>query len=333
MTTLRSGLLSALALSAFTVASWAAEPPTKVKNLMPEFWAFQDEVPTLERADRILRRFRDGVIEPNRDIYSKAEFKDATTDEALLTYLQGLGPDLPAMRTLSDGLEARTRQVLERFKRQFPRFDGKLTIVFLPTFNRFDGRFTRLLEEPVVLLGPDAIARSRNDSADFEVVLAHEIFHAHHARMNSSLYRDEAMPLYARIWIEGLATYASEQVNPQATSAQLIGDAATPADRGPMGPMADMVRNSFDSMDPNEQSKFLTYTAATGVPGRAGHVVGYEVAKGLAAKYSLNDLTGLRGGKLRTLMRRQLDEMSVRTAMAQRGSGPKPEPLAGGPRR
>jgi hypothetical protein len=164
------------------------------------------------------------------------------------------------------------------------------------------------------LFGLDAIARFRGATANWRVLLAHELFHAHHARINAALYREEPTPLYVRIWMEGLASYVSSRIVPEASSQQIIGDGASGADRNPalMGPVTTMIRGSLDSTNPAEQDKFLTYSAATsGIPVRAGYLVGFDIAKALSAKMSMNDLAALRGGKLRTLMSKQLEQMSA----------------------
>jgi hypothetical protein len=260
-----------------------------------------------------VRRFREQIIDPNRDIYSRPEFKDAITDEGIANYLKEVAADLPAMRTLSDNLELRTRAVLDRFKQQFPRFDSRITIVYLPSLYRIEGQYTRILDQPTVLLGLDVIARFRGSDADFGVLLAHELFHAHHARLNAALYREEPSPLYVRIWMEGLAAYVSELVNPQASSLQIIGDAMAPIDRSAalVGPVAEMIRLDLDSVDAADQARFLTYTAGTGAPNRSGYLVGYEIAKALAAKSSVSELAAVRGAKLRNIMRRQLEQISA----------------------
>lgn len=322
-------MLGGLVLTALTVVAQAADAPDdlKIKNLMPEFWSFQDQAPKLQKADRILRQFREQIIEPNRDIYSRPEFKDAITDAGILEYLKAVSADLPAMRTLSNDLEPLAREMAKKLKAEFPRFDTRVTLVFLPTLHQVDGEYARIVDQPTLLFGLDAIARFRGSTANWRVLLAHELFHAHHARTNAALYREEPTPLYVRIWMEGLASYVSSRIVPEATSQQIIGDAVSSADRDPasMGPVATLIRGSLDSTNPLEQDKFLTYSAATsGIPVRAGYVVGFEIAKALSAKMSLNDLTGLRGGKLRTLMSKQLEQMSADYLARQGSAAPGP---------
>jgi hypothetical protein len=335
MTTLRGArLLAGLLLTALTALSHAADAPfeaLKIKNMMPDFWAFEDQVPQLQQADRILRRFREQLIEPNRDIYSKPELRDAITDAGILEYLKEVNADLPLMRTLSSDLEPLAVEVAQKLKKEFPRFDPRLTVVFMPTLHRIDGQYTRLLDQPTLVFGIDAIARSRGPSVDLRVVVAHELFHAYHARMNAALYREVPTPLYVRMWLEGLAAYVSERIVPQASSQQIIGDGMTPIDRSPasMGPVANSIRNNLDSTNPLEQDKYLTYSAATsGAPGRVGYLVGYEIAKALAAKLQLNELTELRGTKLRNLMNKQLEQMSADYLARQRVGNPGPAAYA-----
>lgn len=316
MRRLRRSLLAGLVLAALDAPSpaAAASAELEIKNLMPEFWSFQQEAPQLQTADRILRRFREQIIEPNRDIYSKPEFKDAITDAGILDYLKAVGSDLSAMRVLSNDLEPLTREMVQNLKKEFPRFDTRITVVFMPTFHQLDGQYTRILDQPTLLFGLDAIARFRGAAADWRVLLAHELFHAHHARVNAALYREQPMPLYRRIWIEGLAGFVSGRVVPDASSQQIIGDGASAADRSSalMGPVVGMIRGSMDSTNPAEQDKFLTYSAATGsVPVRAGYLVGYEVVKALSSQYDLKALVALRGEKLRNLMSKQLEQMSA----------------------
>ncbi len=51
-----------------------------------------------------------------------------------------------------------------------------------------------------------------------------------------------------------------------------------------------------------------------------GRLVGYEIAKTLAAEYKLDELILLRGAKLRELVGRQLEQMSTKYLAQQRNA-------------
>lgn len=317
MKCIRGARIFTSVLLALTIVHSAANSrpvaKTQLVNVMPAFWAFQDELGSMKRTENIVRRFRQQIIKPNWRVYSKDEFSKNITDEGIATYIKQVQPDLSAMRSLSSRIGPQTNVALERFAQAFPQF-GEVSITYLPSFYRFDGQVTKIKGEYAVLFGLDGIARYHGVDADLGVLLSHELFHIYHARTSPTLFADEEhMPLYVGVWIEGLATYVSEQLNPQASTLQILLDDKALLDRGmPMaGAIASMILEHFDSAKPEDTGRFLSFGEKDNIPGRSGYLIGYLIAKRLGADQTLLDLASLTGERLRVTMHEELRQLAA----------------------
>lgn len=292
----------------------AAKP--QVVDVMPAFWAVQAEIGSMKTTADAIRRFRQRIIEPHWAIYSKDQFKKDVTDEGIAQYLGRVQVHLDAMRSLSAKIGSQTSAASKRFAQAFPQFDSAVSITYLPSFYRFDGQVTRLDGEPAVLFGLDGIAKYHGADADLGVLFSHELFHVHHARTSPALFADEEhAPLYIGVWIEGLATYVSERLNPQASTLQILLDDQALLDRGmPIaGDIAALILEHFDSTRPEDTRRFLSFGEQGEIPGRSGYLIGYLVAKNLGAHRALSDLASLEGEELRRAMRGELQRLAAKS--------------------
>lgn len=285
-----------------------------VIDVMPAFWAFQDEARSMNTSAEAVQRFRREIVEPHRRIYSHPQFKKSLTDDGIAGYLEEVASDLPVMRSLSEQIGRQTLLASEKFRRAFPRFRGDVTVAYLPSFYRFDGQLANLDGERVLLFGLDGIARYHGADADLRVLFSHELFHIHHSRVTPSLFVDEEnAPLYVNVWIEGLATYVSERLNPQASTLQILLDDRSLLERGmPMiGRIAAMVMTHLDSTSDEHRTRFLSFGEQDGIPGRTGYLLGYAIAKRLGERYSLPELAALEGEKLRSSVCGEISQLAI----------------------
>jgi hypothetical protein len=309
--------VTAVALVTMAHAATASQPAPEpqVVNAMPAFWAFESELGSMKTPERIARLFRQKVIQPHWVVYSKSEFKKNITDEGITDYLKQTQPDLGAMRSLSARIGQQTSAASKRFAQAFPQFDGKASMIYyLPSFYRFDGQMTKVDGKNAILFGLDGIARYHGADADLGVLFSHELFHIHHARTSPALFADEEhTPVYIGIWIEGLATYVSEQLNPQASALQVLLDDKALLERGipRAGEIAGMILDRFDSAQPEDAGRFLSFGDKGDIPGRSGYLIGYLVAKRLGAGRTLQELAALKGERLRSLVHEEVQRLAA----------------------
>jgi hypothetical protein len=284
---------------------------------MPAFWTFQDRIHAANTPEDRARLFRQLVIDPHMRIYSKRQFEKNISNEGIAAYLKRVEPDLEAMRSLSARIEEQTRAATLRFTRTFPDFKGDVLTAFLPSFYKFDGQSTLIDGEYALLFGLDGIAKFHGAEADLGVLFTHELFHIHHARTTPSLFADEEhSPLYMNVWIEGLATYVSEQLHPRASRLQILLDDEALFERGmPLAPqLAEMILARLDSRTVEDKERFLSYGEQGDLPGRSGYLVGYLAAKQLGERFNLRELCALEGEQLRRLLRDTLARLAAESA-------------------
>lgn len=299
------GLILTLSVYTAATADEPASPSTGVVDVMPAFWNVVDNSAD---SQQFIARFRKEVVE-RYAIFSHEQFKKNLTDENLALYYESVQTDLPTMRALSGQVHTQAAAASKRFAEVFPGFNSDVSITYLPSFYRFDGQLTRIDGEFALLFGVDGIARYHGANADLGVLLSHELFHVHHARTSPALFADEEHnPVYAGVWIEGLATYVSERLNPQASTLQILLDDTALHTRAPpkLRSIIEEILAQFDSASPDTYDRFLNYGDKGDIPGRTGYLAGYLAAKELGATRTLAELASLRGDALRDSLRAAL---------------------------
>lgn len=115
-------------------------------------------------------------------------------------------------------------------------------------------------------------------------------------------------------WTDGLATYASAQLNPGASDAELLLEIPEP-----MRPKVEANRTAavcttlawLDSTDQDRRNMLLSASKGQGnLPPRFGYLVGMWVAEDLGRTRSLSELAEWSGPELRTAIERSLRGMA-----------------------
>ena len=111
-----------------------------------------------------------------------------------------------------------------------------------------------------------------------------------------SLYTDS-------YWGEGLATYASQQLNPQADLATILGSATLASScEGRLKPLARLL---LENLDATEKTPFMEWMSnqarSSDVPGRGGYYFGWRVATALGRERSLGVLARLMAQELQRI--------------------------------
>src|SRR5258708_31989382 len=175
---------------------------------------------------------------------------------------------------------------------------------------RFDAKIPS--EHPdSLLLGMDGLARFHGTEAPLAVILSHEFFHLYHFQVNPLPKNPDDLPLYRLLWQEGLAVYASQQLNSGASLDDVLldprlardGAASVPAD-------AKRLLTCLDSREDVIAAHFLAKSENGEIPGRIGYLIGYDVVARLAKNRSISSLTRLRDPGLRFSFRRQVYKLA-----------------------
>ena len=303
-----------------SAASFAATPPAQSGiqslNLMPAFWQFESESKDLKSPADQAALFRKLLLQPHMDIYGMDEFAKNITDEGIEKYLDKVAPQLDKMRSVSAQLDGQVQTAQASFLKAFPDFKSDITVVYMPSFRHFDGQTTELKDgRSAMLFGIDGIAEFHGEHADLPVLFSHEMFHVYHAQVNRTLFPPNSggamengnIPLYGQVWLEGLATYVSGALNPQAPPGDLLLSNTLYEEGMKVVPtIASRILAKFDSTKDEDHAEFTNGGYKGDLPARSGYLMGYLMAKDLGARYSLQELARLTGPDLRKAVHDEL---------------------------
>jgi predicted Zn-dependent protease DUF2268 len=279
-----------------------------VYDLIPDLYGFFRIAP--EGRESRAKLFAEVIIRPHPEIYGRTQiFK--TDIGTLEQYLDALDTYLPAIEQIHRRFEEQRASIQAKFLGAFPDFDSARARVYLMlSLFRFDGKIPH--DNPrMLLLGLDGLAKFHGADVRLPVILSHELFHVYHFQVNP-LPRDvDQIELYRLIWQEGLATYVSQVLNPNASLADVLLDPRL-AEEGPQFvPM--LARNlmaQLESRDDATTAQYLAYQRGGWIPARMGYLIGYQIARRTAATHQLTELARLRGHALLNLVRQEMQALA-----------------------
>lgn len=304
---IRRFLIIILALPLLTTPALAEV--CRYQNLMPDFIAFEHKTKDLSPDQRAglfatdfapkYRNFYDemGRVEGEKGFPSAETLhKDALRllDPEHMEALPGFAP------LTQDKFEAVARttgpdfdRAYAAFSNAFPRFQCPIEIAFGPSFLHFDGHVFDDKNGQHILFGVDALAIEHRPD-EMPAVFAHELFHIYHREALGDTFPKDNDTVWWSMWVEGLAVYVGQKLNPTLSAQQVLGYpwdiVARMEAPGAKQHAARLVLADFDAKN---SALFDTVSAVAGLPPRAGYYMGYELAASLGRKRSLDALAHL----------------------------------------
>ena len=280
-----------------------------VYDLIPELFDFLKVAP--EENNSRARLFAQSIIQSHPELYDRPTiFK--TDLETLEQYLGGLPAYLPAIKQIHARFQEQYQPIQEMFLKTFPDFNcSRARIYLMLSLFRFDGKIPH--DNPqMLLLGVDALAKFHGADTRLSVILSHELFHVYHFQVNPMPRNGDDVALYRLIWQEGLATYVSKQLNPDASLEEILLDPRLAREGSRYIPMvARGLLTQLESVDDSITAKYLSYWRGGQMPARMGYLIGYHIARKMATTVSVRELARLRGQRLLNLVRRETQALAT----------------------
>ncbi|MEP6622570.1 MAG: hypothetical protein ABJE47_24825 [bacterium] len=294
---------------------------------MPRFWQFFETARGLTN-DAAVAEFRRLVICPDSLVYES--LSGPPDDKALTRYLKRVVGDTGTMRLIHSRIQRDFAEQHARFDSVFTdaNWDG-IQIYFAPWFYNTNAGGGRMRNGPNVLMfGVDALVADYTANRAPALLFQHELFHLYHGAVGRAIAASDASstsppitsntppptyngtPLFWSVWREGLATYASLELNPSASLADaslsptLVGNTS-----GRLREISADIRQHLDSTSRAIREEYLSGAPQrkNAVP-RSGYYVGLLVARRLAEHHTLPELTRLRFADMRMTMDSVLHE-------------------------
>ena len=202
------------------------------------------------------------------------------TDDRVLALAKTVGPQFLAEQ--------------KRFAETFPDFACGTEVEFAPSLMVFDGHADLVKGKKYLLFGVDMIAMIHGPD-DMPTVFDHELFHLYHLQVLTGQPPEGQDPTWWSMWVEGLATYVSQRMNPARDAQQvlvfpsdMVARMKTQESRG-----ARLMLDDIDKTGADASRWFDTGNSVEGLPQRAGYYYGYLFARSIGAGKSLPDLARL----------------------------------------
>jgi hypothetical protein len=285
-----------------------AETTYQVINVGPafeKFWNLAEGQP-FERQLRLWNEIVEKPFQPFYDSMVWQKKEDPHWEERKnrrLKEMFGKYPALyPRMTANFNSFDRTLSAQIKKFKNTFPEAAFHLPIYAAPTatFNGKGGENGDSSDGKTVLaFGIDMMTEFDNDP---DVLYSHELFHIYHTDaigMNEKVFLGEGR-LTLPLWLEGLATYVSQQMNPAAPMASVLMDKELPnVTDDQVQVLAEMFlknaeEKAFDDKKPEIYKKWFAidpkYNVGKGLPARCGYLLGLRVAQELAKTHSLTEM-------------------------------------------
>lgn len=307
--------LSCLGLTLLLVGRLGAQPVScRVVNLMPQFWKVASATSSRPPGEQV-ERFRAELVQPSGDLYAATGFgfaSDVELDAAIPAAIADAHSHSVAMRSMTDEIVSRLPAVVAEFQSTFPDFRCDFPVYLAPSLSKLDGAGRIVNQQPALVIGIDQVAQEYSPST-LPIFLAHELFHRYH-RQVAGFSDDEGdrAPIWRALWAEGLATYASMKLNPDASLQDALilpKDLVSKAQPQLRQLVADILPY-LDQRNHSVFAEFFEYHRETiPIPSRAGYYLGALAAQRLNEDFSLFELAHMKSSTVKRLLRQALGEL------------------------
>ncbi|KFI07377.1 hypothetical protein JN27_10575 [Massilia sp. BSC265] len=271
----------------------ALQPVMKVHDLAGPFAEVWDR--NVGRSDEeFIRDFKATVAAKFPAFYGVERFAGKKSEAQRDAEIAAARAAFPALRdAYTQKVNSFNRDLpthIASFRKLFPDYEAKNDLWFVHSLGEMDGGKRRLNDELVFIFGADMMAKNQGKDAG-AFFFHHELFHDYQPMQCSS------WPVWTSLWQEGLASYAAQQLNPNATDDEMLLNLPPNMavdTRKQLGRALDDLYTKLDSTDQEAYSGlFLRKGDKSGMPARRGYYLGMLVAEEAAKSMSLQQLAKL----------------------------------------
>ncbi len=280
-------------------------------DLTDDFIRFWDRTQTVEEGVRVAAFKNElGALAP--DFYGASRFADTAPERVDQRIAKALH-DFPSIREeytkTARSFEAMLRPAIRSFQDAFPDMQAMPPVYLLHSLGEMDGGTRTLGGRMALVFGADVMVGAHDYEGEAPF-LHHELFHVYHQQ-----FFPECDQVWCSLWTEGLAVYAAQQLNPDASDSQLLLTKPEPIRPQVDAHLEEALCAARTRLSSNESSDmralFSFQRLSENVPPRAGYYIGYLVAKRAGTARSVAELARLAPADVRLLLEQSLDTIVV----------------------
>ncbi len=198
---------------------------------------------------------------------------------------------------------------LESFAAALPGLDRNFDVFITHSFGEMDGGSRKIDDATYFILGIDGMVKYHQGFASETPFFHHELFHVYHSQ-----YFPEEQIVWIALWSEGLATYASEKLNPKASFRELLLDIpegmVKRIEKDTAFHWKDLKSKLKSTNDDDYESYFSLSSKETRIVTRAGYYLGYLLAKEIGKTKSLSEMAQMDINTILPLLEQKIEELT-----------------------
>jgi hypothetical protein len=334
MRTLRllSLTLLAAALAGALPAFAAQSKPCGYQDLMPAYERFSTHTAALAPEQRAAAFVKDFAAR-HPDYYAPEVFGDEAKMQASAARFfdpvrrAAAFPDFPPLTperiaAMGRAVGAQFAEQQRRFIHTFADFHCETEVEFGPSLLKFDGHPVEFDGKSHLLFGVDVIA-AVHEPADMSAFFDHEIFHLYHRQVIATRAPRGDDPAWWTMWVEGLATYVSQRMNPGLDAQQVLWFPKDMVARMQLERVraAKLMLLDIDKSGSDADRWFLGSKSVEGLPSRAGYYLGYLFSRSVGEGEALPLLARMAPAEVHEREISFLTELAHTDDAIPRGSG------------
>lgn len=296
----------ALAVAA-GLQSEALQALPEIHNCAPAFIAFWETAQNLPLDEKIAE-FEKTVYPTFPQFYGKTikewvEEDGKSKQDVFKKIFDNYAPIHEKFKQKTAQLSAEFAANLQTFLKTFPECEAEFNgyeIYIAHSLDCMDGGIREIDGKLYLIFGVDRIINHQEGASD-TAFFHHEFFHVCH--FQSFPYHGL---FWQALWVEGLATYASEALNPGASCTEISLDCPTnlvPACEKDINFLWNTALKFLTMKDDAAyKTFFLLSSQDVRIPKRAGYYLGYLIAKELAKSHSLHQLAQMNASTILPLI-------------------------------
>lgn len=297
-------LLAATVSATVSISAFAVDAPPAplLRNFaltFADFWDANQDKPIVEQ----VAAFKASSAKVFPGFYNAERLKGFLTpaeyDEQIARSIKQFPAIRPGYMQKVRQFGAELPKYIGTFKTAIPDFQPPQEIYLLHSLGEMDGGLRTIDGKPALIFGADVMTMRHgkgNESAFFH----HQLFrHYHLPRLEACA---GAGNWYA-LWTEGLATYASKVLNPQASDQELLLDDLPARTQAVLPEALAQLESVLDSNDQDSYAGlFLLKGNGSTLPRRHGYYLGYLVAQEAGKTRDVRALANLACGPAKELV-------------------------------